>query len=371
MNLTNKQIEDTYGNLLTIGTTAGSPQEGTLQNGAGEDITSLTVQSIKYTQSSVTANGTTISSTVVLGYGVSVISATASNKAVRLPEPSIGGIVGIVNNSSVDIFVFPYDSNDSINLLGDGDYYLVPADGALYTFTCTKNPSVGNWSVSTPTQNQSDKKSVSISLTADGTYTDGSESHSADLYNASKTTYYPAGSAYDVLDAPASTVDYFDTQEFNTMNSVRITKVVIKSNVPAGNLTGNVGQISSTLMGINNIQLAQLFGYIRIGTLTGVASATANVYNLYRYVNSYSNHIHTGTALPTGYGHYMGTDGSLYQQITIDTPNNTWADINDSNGNRRIYYSPYIGYGNSSYPQSGYPSGFEFTVDMIVTFEFK
>ena len=51
MNLTNTQIEDTYGNLLTIGATAGSPQEGTLQNGAGEDITSLTVQSIKYTQS--------------------------------------------------------------------------------------------------------------------------------------------------------------------------------------------------------------------------------------------------------------------------------------------------------------------------------
>ena len=374
MNLTNTQIEDTYGNVLTIGTSAGSPTTGTLQNGAGEDITSLTVKSIKYAQSSVTANGTTISTTALLGYGVSVISATSTNYAVRLPEPSLGGIVGIVNNSSVSIRVFPYDSNDSINLLADGVYYEIPADGALYTFTCTKNPSVGNWSVSTPTQNQTVTKTVSISLTADGTHTDGSESHSAaDLLNAAKTTYYPAGSPYYVLDAPSSTVDYFDTAEFNTKNEVRLIKIVVKSNVPAGDLTGNASQISSTLMSITNNQLAQLFGYIRKGTMSadGSSTFTSNLYNTQRYVNAYSNYIHTSTALPVGYGHYMGSDGSLYQQITVDTPNNDWDEINDDNGNRRIYYSPYIGYGNSSYPESGYPSGFEFTAEIVATFEFK
>jgi hypothetical protein len=43
MDLKNEQLKDTYGNLLTIGTTAGSPPTGTLQNGDGEDITALDV----------------------------------------------------------------------------------------------------------------------------------------------------------------------------------------------------------------------------------------------------------------------------------------------------------------------------------------
>ncbi len=53
MNLSGTQLKDTYGNLLTIGTTAGSPQTGTLQNGAGEDITSLELNS-----NSLSLNGT-------------------------------------------------------------------------------------------------------------------------------------------------------------------------------------------------------------------------------------------------------------------------------------------------------------------------
>lgn len=43
MDLTGTQIKNTYGNVLTIGSTAGTPQTGTLQNGAGENITSATL----------------------------------------------------------------------------------------------------------------------------------------------------------------------------------------------------------------------------------------------------------------------------------------------------------------------------------------
>lgn len=43
MNLTSTQIKDTYGNLVTIGTVAGTPTTGTLQNGAGSDLTSITL----------------------------------------------------------------------------------------------------------------------------------------------------------------------------------------------------------------------------------------------------------------------------------------------------------------------------------------
>jgi len=43
MNLSTTQIKDTYGNLVTIGTVAGTPTTGTLQNGAGSDLTSITL----------------------------------------------------------------------------------------------------------------------------------------------------------------------------------------------------------------------------------------------------------------------------------------------------------------------------------------
>jgi hypothetical protein len=43
MNLAGTQIKDTYGNLITIGTVAGTPTTGTLQNGAGSDLTSITL----------------------------------------------------------------------------------------------------------------------------------------------------------------------------------------------------------------------------------------------------------------------------------------------------------------------------------------
>ena len=43
MNLTNETIESTYGNLLTIGDAAGTPTQGTLQNGNGQAVTNLTL----------------------------------------------------------------------------------------------------------------------------------------------------------------------------------------------------------------------------------------------------------------------------------------------------------------------------------------
>jgi hypothetical protein len=371
MNLTNTQIEDTYGNLLTIGATAGSPQEGTLQNGAGEDITSLTVQSIKYEQSSVTALGTDINTSVVLNYGVSLISATASDYAVRLPEPSLGGIVGVVNDSGVDVFVFPFDSNDTILGLNAGEAYVVPADGQLYNITCVQNPNVGVWSVTTPTSNNSVRRTVSVNLVADGTVNDsGTYSYSAPLLNSNKTTYYPSTGAYDVLNAPLAANDWFDSPEFNTYNKVRISKIIAKTNVPAGDLTGSASQISSTLMGITAVQLQQLFGYIRIISLgSNGATYSVNEYNLLRPLNTYSSLINAGNSSPY-VSHYM-ENGTLYQQLEGGASNMGWQDINDANGNRRIYHSPYIGYGQNGTPYTGYPSGFSFEAEVIVDFEFS
>ncbi len=54
MDLRSNQIKDTYGNLLTVGTSAGSPTTGTVENGQGSDITDLTVNG---TLNATTING--------------------------------------------------------------------------------------------------------------------------------------------------------------------------------------------------------------------------------------------------------------------------------------------------------------------------
>ena len=58
MNLAGTQIKDTYGNLITIGSVAGTPTTGTLQNGAGSDLTAVTI------------NGTGTVTTLVAGAGL-------------------------------------------------------------------------------------------------------------------------------------------------------------------------------------------------------------------------------------------------------------------------------------------------------------
>ena len=44
MDLKNTQLQQTFGNLVTIGTSAGTPTTGILENGNGDDITTLNIQ---------------------------------------------------------------------------------------------------------------------------------------------------------------------------------------------------------------------------------------------------------------------------------------------------------------------------------------
>ena len=378
MNLTNETIQSTYGNLLTIGTTAGTPTQGTLQNGAGQDVTKIVVDEIEarkiiQPQETVAANGTSLSSATLLSAGVSLItSADSNNIAVKLPAPQLGLIVNVVNTSTRDIIVFPYSATDSVLGLPDGDGFTVPADNQLYQFVCVQNPSVGVWSVSTPTSNNSVTRTVSVNLTADGTHvgTNSESWSSQELLEASTTTFYPASGNITILDAPNSNTYWLDAPEFNTYNKVRVKSVTVKSNVPAGNLTSDASQISSTLMGITSTQLYNMFGYMRVAYFTGGQQFTINEYNSYRFLDTYSAAVDNGFS--TGdVTAYVGSDGSLYQQINISTPAASWRDTKDANGNRSIYFGPYIGYGSGSTPYTGYPAGFSFEAEVIFEIEFS
>jgi len=380
MNLTNETIESTYGNLLTIGNAAGTPTQGTLQNGNGQDVTSLTLDELQVnklvqTQATIAASGTSLAGATLLTAGVNLVtSADSNNIAVKLPQPELGLVINVVNTSSRAIEVYPYSATDSILGLNDGEGYSIPEDGQLYRIVCVQNPNVGVWSVSTPTVNNSVTKTVSINLTADGTHIgiNGESWSSQELLEASTTTYYPASGNLTILDAPSTNANSFDSPEFNNYNKVRIKNLIVKSNVPAGDLTSNASQITSTLMGISSTELYNMFGYIRVASYVGGSQFTVNEYNLYRFLNTYSANVNNGFS--TGpVTHYMGSNGNLYQQINVATPNAVWRDTKDANGNRSIYYGPYIGYGSAtnSTPYTGYPPGFSFEAELVVEFEFS
>jgi len=113
MNLATTQLKDTYGNLLTIGTSAGSPTTGTIENGDGQDITALDVNG------SITTNGLTIDQTsnVVLD-----LNTTNSNGDITLNNVSYG--VRLRTNSAGGFSVMPADTTFlNVALNGDVSFY--------------------------------------------------------------------------------------------------------------------------------------------------------------------------------------------------------------------------------------------------------
>lgn len=338
-------------------------------------IDTITTDNLVLTQRTVAANNTTLANATQLLGGISLVSsADASNIAVKLPAALLGTSVKIINTSSRPIKVFPYSSTDSVLGLSAGTAYTIPDDGLMYDFICVQNPSVGIWSVTTPSSNNSVRRSVSVKLVADGTHI-GANSESisaANLMDLSKTTYYINGSPVYVLNAPTNTMDWFDSPEFNTYNKVKLAKLTLKSNVPAGDLTTSNAQYASTLMGITSNQLYNCFGYIRTSTRDGATVYNMNDFQTVRFLDYYSSLVALGSSTQ-GFGHYMGSDGNLYQNYEVTLPNNPTWDIKDSNGVRNIYFSPYIGYGSAaaSEPHTGYPTGFSFEVEVIVDFEFS
>jgi len=93
MDLRSNQIKDTYGNLLTVGTTAGSPTTGTVENGQGSDITDLTVNG--------TLNATDVSATSLSGYGYDISG--MPNIRVNMSNPT--SLTNSTNNYvGLDIF---------------------------------------------------------------------------------------------------------------------------------------------------------------------------------------------------------------------------------------------------------------------------
>jgi hypothetical protein len=104
------------------------------------------------TLTTIAANGTASyagfsDTTASLNFGINLINyATSQNYCVKLPQPTTGKSVTVVNKSGIDIKVFPSNIGGDINGQVNG-FATIPSNGTSYLFNCYENPLPGGWSI--------------------------------------------------------------------------------------------------------------------------------------------------------------------------------------------------------------------------------
>ncbi len=129
---------------------------------------SLNISDTLYTvNTALSASVTSSATTSVCIYGVNVFEhVTPTNYATKLPQPTTGKSVRIVNNGNTLLKVFPSNVGGRINNYPVDTPAVIPPDGNLYEFICIENPLPGEWTFSAPATGQYDSGEIEISLTA-------------------------------------------------------------------------------------------------------------------------------------------------------------------------------------------------------------
>lgn len=395
MNLTNETIQQTYGNLLTIGTTAGTPTQGTLQNGAGQNVSNLTLDELEVnkliqTQATIAASGTSLSSATLLTAGVNLVtSADANNIAVKLPQSQLGLIINVVNTSTRDIEVYPYSATDSVLGLPDGDPFIVSADNKMYQFVCVQNPNVGVWTVISPYNGQSARKSVTLELTANSSDPSVGSAMAVTVDNLANND--PQGFIFRTTNSNAVGLDM---TAFKGYNEIRCVGYDIKTNVPTGNLTQTASQQPYNLMGGLTLSQWQTIDFqIAVGgwdktSIPNPSSYIDTVWSnrriaYYDFSNTYSLNVQVGfdplRSLPDMYVPQVGdpaygiTTSTYFQSDTGPTISglDNWINVWDDYSRAALAFNFILKYGNGSNPASGFPAGFELKYKITLEFEMR
>jgi hypothetical protein len=112
------------------------------------------------------ANNTTTSTTLILDYGVNIIStSTSTNYAAKLPQPVTGKRVIVVNKSTFPVSLFPSNVGGQINNYPIDFPAIIPPDGKAYDFICVENPLPGAWVWSPPATTQFDSGEMLVAHT--------------------------------------------------------------------------------------------------------------------------------------------------------------------------------------------------------------
>lgn len=145
MNLTNQTIEDTYGNVITMGTAAGQPTAGSLYNGAGMTVTSITVDTVENSVNNAATANIETANVSVLTHRVSEMVADGSEvfpwttvivqgggTTARMPADVVEGqVVRVINESGVKVDLISSAKFTGLNVGAPFDLH---ADEKLYTF---------------------------------------------------------------------------------------------------------------------------------------------------------------------------------------------------------------------------------------------
>jgi hypothetical protein len=181
---------------------------------------------------SLSAQGTTNTTTSIMQYGVNVFTtASQTDFCTKLPQPVTGKRSTIVNMSTQAISVHPSNVGGRINNLPVDTPLTIPNDGKAYEFICTENPLPGGWNiVSPPATTQVAIAEMSVPH-VNGTATNYLGTGTAYPSGDPETTIYIDGNGLVILNSPTA----FKTLLFPATG----TKTKVYSNIIAGDIPAN------------------------------------------------------------------------------------------------------------------------------------
>jgi hypothetical protein len=271
------------------------------------------------------ANGTTMEETsLVLEYGVNiVVTATPTDYACRLPIPTTGKRISIVNNSLMQIFLYP-DYNEGvagrINNGAVGAPAVVPPDGKVYDFICIDNPLPGAWAWTPPAIAQYDSGDITGTTTTSSTVITAVQTGISTVTNSPLINGAVAG-ASPSINTPISPLGYSYQLFANDAyfkpigvgnNWGTITKIKVYTNI-----SSDLGGADAPVFFISAIR--GLNKYVLGSDPTDFNNFLSASTGGFQYLNAELNQVVSGTVPPSGVTPNIGDAGTLYGIFTLGT----------------------------------------------------
>ena len=255
---------------------------------------STEVATIYNVQTGLVANGTLISTESVLSYGVNVFStSTSTNYATKLPTPTTGKSLKVVNNGANPISIYPSVAGGFIGTLPASSPITIPNNGQVYEFICVVNPTPGSWTVSNVTETNVSYAELVIS------HTTGTETNKVGLTTAGLQSTAGLG-----LDGNGNIL--FQGQWASENSIATLTNLLIESNVLG----------SDCASGFGNDRIAASF-------LTAYKTASNSTTNGDRHSIAFvPGEYYSGSISPTGALDspiQIGNTNTLYANLLADT----------------------------------------------------
>lgn len=254
---------------------------------------------------------------VYLEYGINVInSASTTNFCVRMPQTPIEGReIVVINNSGIDIYIFPSMAGGSINGNTNGAT-VIPSDSKAYKFICYENPNPGAWSSNNTLAAPGQYDSGIISI--DTTLGDGSGYISAynDTFKNNANSFASYNAGFDGLNKPYILYSPYSPSCQSTCAVVYfkpttpwafIDKVTVYTNFTSG----------ATTPGTFGLLIGENANYYSAGTTFFLQNGPGRAGSYMNPWNASTNQLLVGSAnnISPGYTATPGEPGTYYGEL--------------------------------------------------------